>query len=144
MEEKLLVRAVPKSAMQKIRQYTSLRAFAELGPDGHPIKYFIQSDGVARRAKPRPSRTTGRGGNSPVISGATFLVTQPGAVKQPFNRSSKCGRAWRVVRNLLSNDTHTRSYLATHVADELNISYNEANSIMSEFCQRKKLLVPQP
>ena len=52
MEETLRVRKVPKSAMQHVRQYTGLRGFAELGPDGSPLAYWIELSNSASLAAP--------------------------------------------------------------------------------------------
>lgn len=135
--ETLRVRRLPKSKMQAIREYTNLRAFAEIGDDGSPTAYFIEVVGTLTANTNK--RSNGPTKRSPKIDPDAVVGPRLG-ISERHNRfleGSKMHRAFPIIMQLVPA---RRSELQKVLAEELRINHTQARCIVSEFLHRGKIL----
>lgn len=120
--ETLRVTRLPKSKMQTVRQFTNLRAFVEIGPDGQPIGYYIEQQGET----PKPAKRGGhtRRDNVPKLA---ILVLDTDE-DNPYKQGSQAQKSFDVAMDVLPC---SRGYLEENLCDRLGLSAKQAASQVS-------------
>lgn len=128
MTETIRINKLPKSKMQAVRQYTGLRAFIELGPDGNPIGYFIEDASQASAKREAAVNRVRRPKVNRGVQAHEKLCLGRNQVSDPYKAGTLADRAHRVVIQLLPA---SRGSLESMIVDQLGLTHQQATSQIS-------------
>ena len=126
--ETIRINKLPKSKMQAVREYTGLRAFVEIGPDGSPLGYFIEDSGQAGVKREAAKNRVTRPRKNRVVQGHEKLCLGRNQVGDPYQAGSLAERAHRVVVECVPA---SRSSLEEMIVDQLGFTAQQATSQIS-------------
>lgn len=126
MTETIRINKLPKSKMKAIREYTNLRAFIELGPNGEAVGYYIECEATKlptnRTGIKRPKQNAG------VPRSARLGLGIRGKLPDPYDAGSMAARVHNLVKDLVPASRET---IEAMCESELNITAQQATSQIS-------------
>lgn len=126
--ETIRINKLPKSKMQAVREYTGLRAFVEIGPDGGPLGYFIEDAGQATVKKEAAQNRVRRPKHNRQVMAHEKLKLGKNQVSQPYMAGTMAQRSHDVVVELVPA---SRASLEAMIVDQLGLTAQQATSQIS-------------
>jgi hypothetical protein len=133
MTETIRINKLPKSKMKAIREYTNLRAFIELGPNGEAVGYYIECEATI----PNRQKVARKKHNVGILQSARLGLGPRGNLPDVYRAGSLSERVHNLVKDLVPASRET---LESMIESELILTRQQATSQISYAIHHGKTL----